>query len=142
MFGIPLYVLAIIVVVIVAAVGVAAYLAFRWRLSFKRFFGVNPTSGAEETVRSVVRQVLRRMMWELETLEGLLDFYKNRAAQAIDTDTALGVHSHADVTRREILGQRGDLSAAAVVSSHFDHTDVIKELGLEHCLSEKVSTRV
>src|SRR4030042_2808626 len=141
MFGLPAYVAIVLIAAVFILAWCAGFLLFwRQRLAFRRFFGIGPGTGTSESVRGVVRAILQQKVWELETSEGLLAFYNQRAASAIDTETALGIHAHADATRRDILRQKGHLSGAVVVSSHFNHTDVVRSLGLEHHLPEKVNT--
>ena len=74
------------------------------------------------------------MVWELETLGGLLDYYNQRATTAVDTDTAVGIHVSADQTRQEILQSSEELSRAVIVAGHFDHRGVVQELNLQQYL--------
>lgn len=135
MLGLPILAIVIIAVVSVTLAIGGFYIYRRRQFQYRGFFGIDPKSGSEESRGGIVRQVLARMVWELDTLKGLLSYYNQRAGQAIDTETAGGIHVWVDQTRREILQSSAELSSAVVVADHFGHSDVVKELDLQQHLS-------
>ncbi len=138
MFGLPTIAIVLLAGAILAVLTVGGFSAYRrHQVRFCRVFGVDPKSGSEESVKGIIRQVLRRMVWELETLSGLLEYYNQRATTAVDTDSAISVHDSADHTRQEILKGNEALSHAVVLAGHFDHRAVVQELNLQQYLPKQ-----
>ena len=140
MFGLPIGATIVIIIAAVSSVLVAGLVAYRWRdISFVRFFRVNPKSGTEESVGSVVRQHLVEMEFDLQTEKGLMSFFSGRASQAPSTTKALVLHADTESARRNVLQMESRLAQAATVAAHFTHVNVVRELGLIQYLPVKVA---
>lgn len=134
MYGLPIFAIVIITVVIVILAVGGFYAYRRQQHRFRRIYGIDPKGGTEGSVKGVVRQVLRGLVYYREKLVAQLEFDNQWASRAIDTEASLLVYHDADQTRRQLLKQNTDIGDAVTAAGNFDHDDVVKELDLQQHL--------
>lgn len=137
MFGLPDYVVAIVVIAIVVVGGLVAFF-FRPRvLTFRLTYGVFPESGTKGTVAAVVREVLAALLRSLNRLKERLALCEEQAGPAVGPEEVLELNQEATKLQKAIDKLERRISKAVKLAVRFDFTDAVLAVGLERYLSPK-----